>query len=183
MPSPQEFTELLQGNLLPLNRLVLRMVGNPFDADDIVQETVLKAFIHFSDLRVETKFKTWLMSIAVNEVRTRRRAEYRSRMSYFDFDELEQVATTSLDDSAFSQYQKTQTAQLVQNATAALRPAYREMIRLRTIDGLDFAEMARRLSISIPASKARYYLKTRQRSSQALIGRLERRSYFHSFFL
>jgi len=53
--------------------------SNQFDAEDIVQETVVKAFIHFADFRAESKFKTWLMSIAVNEVRTRRRSEFRSR--------------------------------------------------------------------------------------------------------
>ncbi len=62
--------ELLQPNLLTLNRFVLRMVGNHFDAEDIVQETVIKAFVHFADFRAESKFKTWLMSIAVNEVRS-----------------------------------------------------------------------------------------------------------------
>ncbi len=97
MPTQQEFTELLQPNLLPLNRFVFGMVGNQFDAEDIVQETVVKAFIHFADFRAESKFKTWLMSIAVNEVRTKRRTEFRSRMSYFDFDQLERLANSYLE--------------------------------------------------------------------------------------
>ena len=42
MPNQQEFTELLQPNLLPLNRFVFGMVGNHFEAEDIVQETVVK---------------------------------------------------------------------------------------------------------------------------------------------
>src|SRR3984885_10733866 len=109
MPNQQEFTQLLQPNLLPLNRFVLGMVGNHFDAEDIVQETVAKAFIHFADFRAESKFKTWLMSIAVNEVRSKRRKEFRSRISYFDFDQLERLASTTSNDSPYRQYQENET--------------------------------------------------------------------------
>jgi RNA polymerase sigma-70 factor (ECF subfamily) len=157
MPSQQEFTELLQPNLLPLNRFVFGMVGNQFDAEDIVQETVVKAFIHFADFRAESKFKTWLMSIAINEVRTRRRTEFRSRLTYFDFDQLERLATTPSNDSPFRQFQEGETAKLVQKAIVALHPTYGEMIRLRAIEGLNIAETASQLSISIPAAKARFY--------------------------
>ena len=157
MPNQQEFTELLQPNLLPLNRFVLGMVGNQFDAEDIVQETVVKAFIHFADFRAESKFKTWLMSIAINEVRTRRRTEFRSRMSYFDFDQLERLTSATSNDSPFRQYQENETTRRVQKAMVSLHPAYKEMIRLRAFDGLNIADTARHLSISIPAAKARYY--------------------------
>jgi RNA polymerase sigma-70 factor, ECF subfamily len=158
MPSQQEFTELLQPNLLPLNRFVFGMVGNQFDAEDIVQETVVKAFVHFADFRAESKFKTWLMSIAVNEVRTRRRTEYRSRLTYFDFDQLERLASsTSTNDSPYRQYQEQETTRMVQNAVVSLHPTYKEMIHLRAIDGLNIADTARRLSISVAAAKARYY--------------------------
>jgi RNA polymerase sigma-70 factor (ECF subfamily) len=157
MPSQHEFTELLKPNLLPLNRFVFGMVGNQFDAEDIVQETVVKAFIHFADFRAESKFKTWLMSIAINEVRTRRRTEFRSRTTYFDFDQLERLASATSNDSPFRQYQENETSRLVQNAMVTLHPTYKEMIRLRAIDGLNIADTARRLSISVPAAKARYY--------------------------
>lgn len=157
MPNQQEFTELLQPNLLPLNRFVFGMIGNHFDAEDIVQETVAKAFIHFADFRAESKFKTWLMSIAVNEVRTRRRTEFRSRLTYFDFDQLERLATATSNDSPLGKYQENETTRLVQNAIVSLHPTYKEMIRLRAIDGLNIADTARQLSISVPAAKARYY--------------------------
>jgi RNA polymerase sigma-70 factor, ECF subfamily len=157
MPNQQEFTELLQANLLPLNRFVFGMVGNHFDAEDIVQETVVKAFVHFADFRAESKFKTWLMSIAVNEVRTKRRSEFRSRMSYFDFDQLERLPNATSNDSPFRQYQENETHRRVQKAMVSMHPAYKEMIRLRAFDGLNIADTARRLSISVPAAKARYY--------------------------
>jgi RNA polymerase sigma-70 factor (ECF subfamily) len=167
MPNQQEFTQLLEPNLLPLSRFVFGMVGNQFDADDIVQETIVKAFIHFADFRAESKFKTWLMSIAVNEVRSRRRKEFRSRVFYFDFDQLEVLARSTPSDSPLRQYQMNETRRVVQKALVSLHPAYEEMIRLRAMDGLNIADAARTLSISVAAAKARYH-RALQRLSRAL---------------
>lgn len=80
MQDQQEFTELLQANLPAIHRFVLGTVCNHFDAEDIVQQTALKAFIHFAEFRA--KFRTWLASIARNEVLGRRRRECTSRLSY-----------------------------------------------------------------------------------------------------
>jgi RNA polymerase sigma-70 factor, ECF subfamily len=157
MPNQQEFTELLQPNLLTLNRFVLRMVGNHYDAEDIVQETVIKAFVHFADFRAEAKFRTWLMSIAVNEVRTRRRKDFRARTSYMDVDQLERLPNASSNDSPFRQYQQAEANQALQNAIVSLHPTYQEMIRLRAIDNLNIIDTARHLSISVAAAKARYH--------------------------
>ncbi len=153
MPNRQEFTELLQPNLSPLRRFVFGMVGNHFDADDIVQETVVKAFTHFADFRGESKFKTWLMSIALNEVRTSRRKEFRSRITYVDFDQLERLPGATSNDSPLRQYQETEANRLVQKAIVSLHPTCKEMIRLRAIDGLDMADTARQLSIQYPPRK------------------------------
>ena len=58
-----EFTELLRADLPAIRRFVLRMVGNRFDAEDVVQETAMKAFMHFTEFRGEAKFRTWLESL------------------------------------------------------------------------------------------------------------------------
>jgi RNA polymerase sigma-70 factor (ECF subfamily) len=152
-----EFTELLQLNLLALNRFVFGMVGNHFEAEDIVQETVVKAFIYFADFRGESRFKTWLFSIALNEVGAKRRRDCCSRVSYFDCDQLERLASATSDHTPFLQYQESETTRRVQNAIVSLHPIYKEMIHLRAIDGLNFVDTARKLSISVPAAKARYY--------------------------
>ena len=172
MPNQQEFTELLQPNLPPLNRFVLGMVGNHFDAEDIVQETVAKAFIHCADFRAESKFKTWLMSIAVNEVRGRRRKDFRSRISYLDSDQLERLHANS-SDSPLRQYQQHETTRVVQKAIVSLHPTSQEMIRLRAIDGLNIGDAARRLSISVDAAKARYH-RAVHRLSHALVRQARR---------
>ena len=173
MPNSQEFTELLQPNLVALNRFVFGMVGNQFDTDDIVQETVVKAFTHFADFRAESKFKTWLMSIALNEVRSKHRKEFRSRTSYFDFEQLERLSKGTSSGSPFRQYQEDETTRRVQKALVSLHPAYQELIQLRAIEGLNIAEAARQLSISVAAAKARYYRAVR-RLSRTLVRQTRR---------
>jgi RNA polymerase sigma-70 factor, ECF subfamily len=171
MPDPQEFTQMLQPNLVPLNRFVLGMVGNAFDAEDIVQETVTRAFVHFADFRGESKFKSWLMSIAINEVRTKHRRDFRSRLTYFEMNQLELLGKAITTDSPYKQYQEDEANRALQKAIVSLHPAYKEMIQLRVIEGLNIAETARRLSISITAAKARYY-----RAVQRLARTLERQT-------
>lgn len=164
MRDQQEFTELLQTNLPALHRFVMGMVGNHFDAGDIVQETALKAFIHFTEFRAEAKFRTWLTSIALNEVRGRRRREYTSRLSYFELHQLEQMASAGSADSPHRRYQEKEDNQILEDALATLHPSERDVIRLRAFDGCHIADAARRLSISVPATKSRYHRAVRHLS-------------------
>jgi DNA-directed RNA polymerase specialized sigma24 family protein len=57
---------------------------------------------------------------------------------------------------------------VVHNAIGSLHPTHQEMIRLRAIDGLNIADAARRLSISVDAAKTRYY-RAVQRLSRTLV--------------
>lgn len=157
MQKQGEFIDLLQPNLAALNRFVSGSVRNCFDADDIVQETVFKAFLHFNDFRGESKFKTWLMSIALNEMRSRHRAEARSRTSYFEPDQLDILSGASDRDSLFSDYHKSEAIQHLYGAISSLRPFDKEIVQLRGVKGLNLAETARQLSISISAVKSRYH--------------------------
>jgi RNA polymerase sigma-70 factor (ECF subfamily) len=157
MQDQETFMDLLRPNLATLNRFVLVSVRNGFDADDIVQETVYKAFVHFNDFRGESKFKTWLTTIALNEVRSKWRAEARSRTSYVETDQLEIIAEASSEDSVLREYDKGKAIKGLRSAISSLCPKDREVVQLRSIKGLTIAETARQLSISISAVKSRYH--------------------------
>ena len=153
MQDQQEFTELLRANLPAIHRFVVRMVGNHVDAEDIVQETALKAFLHFTDFRVEAKFRTWLISIARNALRGRRRRESTLRLSYFEPHQLELMASAGSADSPYRQYEEKERNQMLEDAVATLHPCEKNVIRLRVLADCNVADAARRLSISIPATK------------------------------
>ena len=53
-----------------LYRISTAILGNTFDRDDAVQETLLKAWANLSTLREEKHFETWLIRILINECRT-----------------------------------------------------------------------------------------------------------------
>ena len=67
--SGETFETLLAANLRDVQRLVHSRLGSIGHAEDVLQDALLRAFAHRDQLRVEAKFKTWLWSIALNEIR------------------------------------------------------------------------------------------------------------------
>ncbi len=68
-PLEESFEELALQFVEPLYRLAFARVGNADDAEDIVQETYLKAYKNFQAFRGETSLKNWLSQILINTVR------------------------------------------------------------------------------------------------------------------
>lgn len=62
----QEFEDLAGEHLNALHRMALRITRNTHDAQDLVQETVVKAFRHFCQFQKGTNFKAWIFKILVN---------------------------------------------------------------------------------------------------------------------
>ena len=60
------------------------ILGNDADAEEIAQETVLKAFSNLHRFRGESKFSTWVIRIALNEARMRLRKERRTLYQSLD---------------------------------------------------------------------------------------------------
>jgi RNA polymerase sigma-70 factor (ECF subfamily) len=73
--------ELFYGLIQPYERSVyltiLSVLRNHSDAEEVAQEALLKAFTHSDQLRSTEKFKAWLLLIAVNEARMRKRKDRR----------------------------------------------------------------------------------------------------------
>jgi RNA polymerase sigma-70 factor (ECF subfamily) len=62
-----EFARLVDTYSGPLHRLALKMLGNPSDAEDVLQNTFLKAFQHIREFEGRSSLSTWLYRIASNE--------------------------------------------------------------------------------------------------------------------
>ncbi|MEA2259741.1 MAG: polymerase sigma-70 factor, subfamily [Acidobacteriaceae bacterium] len=78
------FHELIRPDERSVYRLALSYMKNVADAEDVAQETFLKAFRHLSTFRGEANFSTWLKSITVNEARSRLRRQSVIRMESLD---------------------------------------------------------------------------------------------------
>ena len=62
-----EFARLVDAYSSPIYRLGLRMLGNPQDAEDVLQNTFLNALTHLSSFEGRSSLSTWLYRIAANE--------------------------------------------------------------------------------------------------------------------
>jgi RNA polymerase sigma-70 factor, ECF subfamily len=138
----------------------LRITRNVHDAEDIVQQVFLKAFVNLNDFRGAAQFSTWLSRIAINEaLMLKRKAKRRSEVSLSpDGDErdvsvIERVrATEPNPEEAVSQRQW---RSLMAVAISELRPKYRVILHIRDIQEHSISETADILGLSIPAVKSR----------------------------
>jgi RNA polymerase sigma-70 factor, ECF subfamily len=136
------------------------ILRNEADAEDAAQEAVLKAFKNFRQFRQEARFSTWLIQIAVNEARMRRRREHADVMepiadqreedgSYTprDFADWREIPSESLE--------RKEIRQKLIEALATLGEKYREVFVLRDVQQLSIEETAKALGISIASVKTR----------------------------
>jgi RNA polymerase sigma-70 factor, ECF subfamily len=70
------FYQLIQPYERRVYAAAFAILRNEADADDCAQEAVLRAFKHIRQFRAEAKFSTWLIQIAINETRMRRRKQH-----------------------------------------------------------------------------------------------------------
>ena len=153
-------------------------INTPGDACDVVQEVFLKVFRSIGSFRAQSSLKTWVYRIAMNEAHNHRRwfGRRRGREVGLDDDQGEgKTFEQILPDPARSPFEVTrdnETMHLVEEALAGLRPAFREAVLLRDIEGLSYEEFAEILEISLGTVKSRI-LRGREALRERLTGRLE----------
>jgi RNA polymerase sigma-70 factor, ECF subfamily len=154
------FNELVDQYSRKIFRLAKHITQNDEDAEDILQETFLKAFEHLGDFQGQSKFYTWIVRIAVNEslMKLRKRKSDRT----VPLDEPVETGEDTLvreiavwEDNPEQQYSREELAQILDDAVQSLRPAFRTVFVLRDIEELSTEETAEALGISIPAVKSR----------------------------
>jgi len=152
----------------------VRMCGHHEDAEDVFQETLLKAYLGLKDLREPKALRTWLYRVAANACRMKRRKEKPSREISLDafkpagFDE---AMTAEIPDWSGLPDDATERAELrtaLEKEIAQLPPDYRLVLLLRDVEGLSTQETADALQVRVPAVKMRLH-----RARMALRGQLE----------
>lgn len=141
--------------------LAARLVG-PAEAEDIVQETFLRAYRGLESFRGESSLKTWLYTIALNRVRARHgtlarlRELFKSRSRAGDDDaptELDLAADPGAtpEETAVRREQRARLRQAVQN----LPEEFRLAVVLRDLEGLSYGEVAEALKVPIGTVRSR----------------------------
>ena len=156
------YHQLIQPYELSVYRMALSFVKNETEAEDVAQEAFLRAFRDLATFRGESKFSTWLISITLNEARTRLRRQSTVRMESLDEapEEGGKVSPALLRDwreIPSEALERREVRALVQKAIGVLSPIYREVFVLRDIEELSIEETASVLAISVSSVKVRLH--------------------------
>ena len=154
------FNQLVSRYSRKIYRLAKHITQNDEDAEDVLQETFLKAFEHLGDFQGQSKFYTWIVRIAVNEslMKLRKRKSDRTVPLDEPLDTGEDTVVREIavwDENPEQQYSREELGQILDEAVQSLKPAFRTVFVLRDIEELSTEETAEALGISVPAVKSR----------------------------
>lgn len=133
-----------------LYRLALSIMPSPSEAEDIVQEVMLRAWERREEWNEIKNMQAWLMEMTKNKALDRRK-----KTVYELHDETENGLSTELF-STESTFDAQESLAIVQQLITALAPPLDELIRLRDIEGLSYREIAQQLKLS--EDQVRVYL-------------------------
>jgi RNA polymerase sigma-70 factor (ECF subfamily) len=146
---PAEFEEQALGLVDALYGTALRLTRNPADAEDLVQETYLKAFRAAGQFEPDSNLKAWLFTILHNTfLNTRRRAV---KAPIVESEVVELAAAPPVGETASPEQQllrETLDADL-QAALDALPEVFREAVWLRDVEEFSYAEIARMTRVPV----------------------------------
>jgi RNA polymerase sigma-70 factor (ECF subfamily) len=149
------------------------VLDNPADAEEVAQETVLKAFNALPWFRFEAKFSTWIIQIAINEARMKFRKDRRHLYESIETERQDEEGDYRPKDLAdwrdipSEELQRNELRQALKRAMAALAPKYREVLILRDVQHISIAETANILGITEANVKTRL-LRARLQMREAL---------------
>jgi RNA polymerase sigma-70 factor, ECF subfamily len=156
----EAFAELVGRYQNKIYRLARNITQSNEDAEDVLQETFLKAFSHLDSFQRNSKFYTWIVRIAVNEslMKLRKRKSDRTVPLDEPLDTGEESVAREIavwEDNPEQRYSREEMQEILDEAVESLKPDFRTVFTLRDIEELSTEETAEALDISIPAVKSR----------------------------
>jgi RNA polymerase sigma-70 factor (ECF subfamily) len=133
------------------------------DAEEVVQEAVLKAYKALASFRGEAKFSTWLLKITLNEARMKlRRSRVESEVSLEDFADNDDsdytpAVLTDWREIPSESLERKELRDTLRRAVNELPEKYREVLFLRDCREMNIEETAQLLDISIGMVKTRLF--------------------------
>jgi RNA polymerase sigma-70 factor, ECF subfamily len=141
-----------------LYRVARSIVRDPDEAEDVIQESYVKAYVHLGQFAGEAKFSTWLTRIAVHEALARMNRKKRM-VPVADGDEvgyrLDEVHSSEPDPEVRTS--EAEAREMLETAIEALPAGYRSVFVMREVEGLSTAETARCLDLNEENVKVRLH--------------------------
>jgi RNA polymerase sigma-70 factor, ECF subfamily len=154
------FYDLIRPHQRSVFIAALAILRNEADAEDAAQEAILKAFTRLEQFRGDSKFGTWVVQVAVNEARMRRRKDHLEIMKPLGDRRNEEGEFTPQDFTDWREIpsetlERKQVRRALANALASLPEKYREVFILRDVKQLSIEETAQALGITEATVKTR----------------------------
>lgn len=158
----RQFHELIRPFERGVYRMALSMLRNEAEAEEVAQEAFLRAFRNLSKFRADSKFSTWLISITLNEARSRLRRHKTVKMESLDGadDEQGHVTPALLRDwreIPSEVLERGEVRSILRRAIEDLPEIYREVFVLRDEEEMSVQEVADMLELSVSAVKVRLH--------------------------
>lgn len=155
------YEELLRTYADAVHNLVFRLLNQPADAPDVVQEVFMKVYRNLGSFQGKSTLKTWIYRIAVNEAYNHRRWFSRHRRNEVDLVGTDDTALgldEILPDRRRTPFEVTadhETRALIEEALLRINPVFRSAVVLRDVEELSYEEIAEVLQISLGTVKSR----------------------------
>ena len=141
-----------------LYRTALRMTGQPASAEDLVQETYLRAYRHFRGFEVGSNFKSWiftiLTNIRINDYRRGVRAPRLIDFSEFEFAAEDGPVYLSVDDVEAI---KDELGEEAKQALEKMPPDFQMVFLLSTIEDLSYRDISEMLKVPMGTVMSRLF--------------------------
>ena len=166
----KRFEEIFIPYLDNLYNMAMRLTRNPADAEDLVQETYLKAFKFRDSFKTNTNAKAWLMTIMMNTFRTDYR-KLQKEPSKVDFDDLENFIPLEENTRErkpankseirnmenITEYMKSVVSDDIIKALESVPVRFRMPVLLSDAEQFDYREISEILGINIGTVKSRIF--------------------------
>ncbi|MCP4703928.1 MAG: RNA polymerase sigma factor [candidate division Zixibacteria bacterium] len=168
------FSKLIGEYKDKIYRLALKLSNNREDAEDIVQETFLKAVDNIDKFRLESSFGTWLYSIALNHFRSDavkdKRMDLKPIEEYLPESHNEDISNLYDWGDPHHHFENKQIMEIIEAGLAEMKHIYSGPFILRYMEDMPVKDVAEIFNLSVPATKSRILrarLALRDRLSQS----------------
>jgi len=159
---PAAFEALCQTLTPRLLKTALRITRNQEDAEDAVQDSLMRAFVHIKDFQENSTFSTWVTRIVMNSALMIRRKNRNARQVSSDDPGGRGEAALPLDipdrsPNPEQTYVESERGRILRHAVSRLRPRMRAVVEMAQFQELPIKETAKVLDISVAAAKGRFF--------------------------
>jgi RNA polymerase sigma-70 factor (ECF subfamily) len=150
----EAFEAVMSAHHGEIYRYLRRVIGGSGDADDLSQETFLRAYRAYGSLPIDANVRAWLFSIATNLAKNHFRSEIRRSRAY---GEVRASMRETVDPAPLAEVVSRETGALVDGIVRRLPLKQRLAFTQRKIHGLDYEAIGRSLGCSAESARAHVF--------------------------